>query len=200
MTWMAPVPCSSAPSRRTRNRFRPCRRRSLCSWPATRPRRPCAWRRPPCVLMRIPRRCRPRLGTRSAPSAISPRRSRPTGKPSISILTGRPAGLDSASRWRRTATPRRPRRRWRARSSATRSHTRPTGRWPGCTSTTASRSRRWERALRLQPDRGEAHEGIAEALLAAKRPAEARRHAEEALRRGRDVHALIQKIDRAGTP
>jgi len=58
----------------------------------------------------------------------------------------------------------------------------------------------WERALRLQPDRGEAREGIAEALLAAKRPAEARRHAEEALRRGRGVHALIQKIDRAGTP
>ncbi len=58
----------------------------------------------------------------------------------------------------------------------------------------------WERALRLQPDRGEAHEGMAEALLAARRPAEARRHAEEAQRRGRDVHALLQKIARAETP
>jgi tetratricopeptide (TPR) repeat protein len=58
----------------------------------------------------------------------------------------------------------------------------------------------WERALHLQPDRGEAHEGMAEALLAARRPAEARRYAEEAQRRGRDVHALLQKIDRAKTP
>jgi superkiller protein 3 len=58
----------------------------------------------------------------------------------------------------------------------------------------------WERALRLQPDRGEAHEGMAEALLAARRPAEARGHAEEAQRLGRDVHALLQKIARAGTP
>jgi tetratricopeptide (TPR) repeat protein len=56
----------------------------------------------------------------------------------------------------------------------------------------------WERALRVQPDRAEAHEEIAEALLAARRPADARRHAEEAQRRGRDVKALLQKIDRAG--
>lgn len=58
----------------------------------------------------------------------------------------------------------------------------------------------WERALRLQPERGEAHQGMAEALLASKRPAEARRHAEEAQRRGRDVNALLQQIDRAAAP
>jgi cytochrome c-type biogenesis protein CcmH/NrfG len=55
----------------------------------------------------------------------------------------------------------------------------------------------WEQALRLQPERGEAHEGMAEALLAAGRPAEARRHAEQARRLGRPVDALLRNIDRA---
>ena len=57
-----------------------------------------------------------------------------------------------------------------------------------------------QRAFGDLPKAIAAHEGIAEALLAAKRLEEARRHAEEALRRGRDVHALLKTIDRAGTP
>jgi len=55
----------------------------------------------------------------------------------------------------------------------------------------------WSHAVRLQPARGEAHEGLAEALLAAKRPAEARREAEEARRLGRNVDALLAKINAA---
>ena len=54
-----------------------------------------------------------------------------------------------------------------------------------------------EAALRLQPERAEAHQGLAEALLAAKRPAEARPHAEAAKRLGRDVQALLKQIDAA---
>jgi cytochrome c-type biogenesis protein CcmH/NrfG len=55
----------------------------------------------------------------------------------------------------------------------------------------------WGQALKLQPDRGEAHEGLAEALLAARRPADARLEAEQAKRLGRNVDPLLKKIDAA---
>jgi cytochrome c-type biogenesis protein CcmH/NrfG len=55
----------------------------------------------------------------------------------------------------------------------------------------------WGQALKLQPDRGEAHEGLAEALLATKRPADARLEAEQAKHLGRNVDALLMKIDSA---
>ncbi|HYV20579.1 MAG TPA: tetratricopeptide repeat protein [Verrucomicrobiae bacterium] len=55
----------------------------------------------------------------------------------------------------------------------------------------------WSHAVRLQPARGEAHEGLAEALLASKKTSEARREAEEARRLGRNVDALLAKINAA---
>jgi len=75
--------------------------------------------------------------------------------------------------------PPRLRRRWRAPSSATLNRIRLPGAGQAVLRQRTAGAGGWrlERALRLQPDRGEAHEGMAEALLAARRPAEARRHA-----------------------